>query len=112
MTEAVALSNTSSYGLAASVWSKRHGKAIASQLHCGMVSVNSVLAFTATPTMPFGGIKQSGYGRIHGPEGLREFAYTRSIVATRFNVPLNFATFNRKQWVNDFIKRFIKLLNR
>jgi len=112
MTEAVALSNASSYGLAASVWSKRNGKAIASQLHCGMVSVNSVLAFTATPTMPFGGIKQSGYGRIHGPEGLREFAYTRSIVATRFNIPLTFATFNRKQWVNNFIKRFIKLLNR
>ncbi len=112
MGEAIHLANASKYGLAASVWSKRNGKAIASELQCGMVSVNSVLAFTATPTMPFGGVKQSGYGRIHGPEGLREFAYTRSIVATRFNTPLNFATFKRSVGVDNFIKRLIKLLNR
>jgi aldehyde dehydrogenase (NAD+) len=112
MTEAICLANASAYGLAASVWSKRHGKMIASQLHCGMVSVNSVLAFTATPSMPFGGVKQSGYGRIHGPEGLREFAYTRAIVATRFNIPLVFATFNRKASVDKFIKKFIQILNR
>jgi acyl-CoA reductase-like NAD-dependent aldehyde dehydrogenase len=112
MEEAIALANASKYGLAASVWSKRNGKAIASRLHCGMVSVNSVLAFTATPTMPFGGIKESGYGRIHGREGLREFSYTRSVVATRFNIPLNFATFNRTAKVDNFIKKFIKLLNR
>ena len=111
MSEAISLANASRYGLAASVWSKRHGKAIASQLHCGMVSVNSVLAFTATPSVPFGGAKQSGYGRIHGPEGLREFTYTRSIVATRFNIPLNFTTFDRKSSVDRFIKRFIQILN-
>ena len=112
MSEAISLANASNYGLAASVWSKRHGKMIASQLHCGMVSVNSVLAFTATPTMPFGGVKQSGYGRIHGPEGLREFAYTRAIVATRFNIPLVFTTFHRKVFVDKFIKKFIQILNR
>jgi len=112
MGEAINLANASSYGLAASVWSKRNGKAIASQLQCGMVSVNSVLAFTATPTMPFGGVKQSGYGRIHGPEGLREFAYTRAIVATRFNIPLRFTTFKRTPRVDAVIKRFIQTLNR
>jgi acyl-CoA reductase-like NAD-dependent aldehyde dehydrogenase len=112
MGEAIALANASKYGLSASVWSKRQGKLIARQLQCGMVSVNSVLAFTATPSMPFGGVKQSGYGRIHGPEGLREFTYTRAIVATRFNIPLNFATFERKPWVDSFIKRLIKFLNR
>ena len=62
--------------------------------------------------MPFGGVKQSGYGRIHGPEGLREFTYTRAVVATRFSIPLNFATFKRTPFVDAFIKRFIKLLNR
>ena len=112
MEEAIALANASKYGLSASVWSKKNGKAIAGQLQCGMVSVNSVLAFTATPSMPFGGVKQSGYGRIHGPEGLREFTYTRAIVATRFNIPLNFATFNRKESVDLFIKRLVKFLNR
>ena len=112
MSEAIALSNASKYGLAASVWSKRNGKTIARQLECGMVSVNSVLAFTATPSMPFGGVKQSGYGRIHGPEGLREFTYTRAVVATRFRIPLNFATFKRTPAVEAFIKRFITVLNR
>ena len=112
MGEAINLANATKYGLAASVWSKRNGKAIASQLHCGMVSVNSVLAFTATPTMPFGGVKQSGYGRIHGPEGLREFAYTKAIVATRFNTPLNFATFKRTSVVDQIIKRLTRILNR
>ena len=112
MGEAINLANASNYGLAASVWSKRNGKAIASHLHCGMVSVNSVLAFTATPSLPFGGVKQSGYGRIHGQEGLREFVYAKSIVATRFNTPLNFATFKRTTGVDQFIKRLIRLLNR
>ncbi len=112
MSEAVALANATKFGLSASVWSKRNGKAIARQLQCGMVSVNSVLAFTATPSMPFGGVKQSGYGRIHGPEGLREFTYTRAIVATRFNIPLNFATFDRKESVDAFIKKCVKFLNR
>ena len=112
MSEAIELSNDSKYGLAASVWSKRNGKAIARELQCGMVSVNSVIAFTATPTMPFGGVKQSGYGRIHGPEGLREFTYTRAVVARRFKIPLNFATFKRTPTVDSFIKRFIKVLNR
>ena len=60
----------------------------------------------------FGGVKQSGYGRIHGPEGLREFAYTRAIVATRFNIPLVFTTFHRKVFVDKFIKKFIQILNR
>ena len=112
MEEAITLSNASKYGLSASVWSKRHGKAIARQLECGMVSVNSVLAFTATPTMPFGGVKQSGYGRIHGPEGLREFTYTRAVVSKRFNIPLIFASFKRSAATDSFIKRFIRLLNR
>jgi aldehyde dehydrogenase (NAD+) len=112
LNEAVALSNASKYGLAASVWSKRHGKEIARQLHCGMVSVNSVLAFTATPSMPFGGTKQSGYGRIHGPEGLREFTYTRAVVAQRFRIPLAFTTFKRTTRTENLIKRFIQLLNR
>jgi aldehyde dehydrogenase (NAD+) len=112
MAEAIALSNASKYGLAASVWSKRDGKAIASQLQCGMVSVNSVLSFTATPSLPFGGVKQSGYGRIHGREGLREFVYAKSVVATRFSIPLKFTTFKRTSSTDNFVKRLIQILNR
>jgi len=71
--EAIKLSNASSYGLAAAVFSKREGEKIASKLACGMVSINSVFLFAAIAAVPFGGVKDSGYGRIHGGEGLLEY---------------------------------------
>ncbi len=112
MGEAISLANATAFGLSACVWSKRQGKAIASQLQCGMVSVNSIIAFAAVPSMPFGGVKLSGSGRVHGPEGLREFTYTRAVVATRFNIPLSFTTFKRTATVDSLIKRVTQLLNR
>ena len=112
MEEAITLSNASKNGLGASVWSKHHGDAIASRLECGMVSVNSVLAFTATASLPFGGTKQSGYGRIHGPEGLREFTYTRSIVSRRFPIPLKFTSMTRTEKTDNLIGRITRMLNK
>ena len=112
MAEAIVLANSSRYGLGASVWSKKNGKQIASQLHCGMVSVNSAMSFTATPMLPFGGVKESGYGRIHGPEGLREFTYCRSVVSTRFGIPLKVSTFDRPPKADALIKKLIQLRNR
>jgi aldehyde dehydrogenase (NAD+) len=96
MREAVELSNASSYGLGANVWSKRQGKRIASELACGMVAINSTFSFAAVASVPFGGVKDSGYGRVHGPEGLLEYTYARTVVRTRFNVPLNLLSFKRK----------------
>jgi acyl-CoA reductase-like NAD-dependent aldehyde dehydrogenase len=97
MNEAVALSNASEYGLGASVFSKRNGYAIAKQLECGMVAINSSFTFAAVPSVPFGGAKQSGYGRIHGPEGLYEFTYARTFVRPRFEIPLRATSFKRTQ---------------
>jgi aldehyde dehydrogenase (NAD+) len=54
-----------------------------------MVAINSTISFAAIPSVPFGGVKDSGYGRVHGPEGLLEYTYARTVVRTRFNVPLN-----------------------
>ena len=96
MREAIELSNASSYGLGANVWSKRQGKRIASELACGMVAINSTFSFAAVASVPFGGVKDSGYGRVHGPEGLLEYTYARTVVRTRFNVPLNLLSFKRK----------------
>ena len=56
--------------------------AIARQLHAGMVSVNSVLTYASMPGLPWGGSGDSGFGRIHGPDGLREFARSRAITAS------------------------------
>jgi acyl-CoA reductase-like NAD-dependent aldehyde dehydrogenase len=107
---AVRLANASKYGLGASVWSKRQGKKIASQLHCGMVAINSTISFAAIPSVPFGGVKDSGSGRIHGPEGILEFTYPRTVVHARFQLPLVFTSFNRSYFSDKLIMRVIKIL--
>ena len=110
MKEAIALSNASRYGLGASVWSKRHGKKIASQLQCGMVAINSTISFAAVASVPFGGVKDSGYGRIHGPEGLLEFTYARTVVKARFQLPIAFTSFKRNVFADKIIMGVVKLL--
>ena len=108
--EAIKLSNASSYGLAAAVFSKRDGEKIASKLACGMVSINSVFLFAAVASVPFGGVKDSGYGRIHGAEGLLEYTYARTVVKTRFNIPLRFTTFKRTRFSEKILTTLIKRL--
>jgi acyl-CoA reductase-like NAD-dependent aldehyde dehydrogenase len=109
--EAIAKANASRYGLGASVWSRRKGNQIASQLQCGMVSVNSVIAFAAVASVPFGGVKDSGNGRIHGPEGLMEFTYPRTVVSESFRIPIAFTTFKRTAFVDKFIRKAIEILH-
>jgi acyl-CoA reductase-like NAD-dependent aldehyde dehydrogenase len=109
--EAIKLSNASSYGLAAAVFSKRDGEKIASKLACGMVSINSVFLFAAVASVPFGGVKDSGYGRIHGAEGLLEYTYARTVVKTRFRIPLRVTTFKRTKVSEKIITTLIKRLH-
>ena len=109
--EAIRLSNASSYGLAAAVFSKRDGEKIAAQLACGMVSINSVFLFAAVASVPFGGVKNSGYGRIHGAEGLLEYTYARTVVKTRFKIPLKFTTFKRTKLSEKVLITLIKRLH-
>jgi acyl-CoA reductase-like NAD-dependent aldehyde dehydrogenase len=109
--EAIRLSNASSYGLAAAVFSKRNGERIASKLACGMVSINSVFLFAAVPSVPFGGVKDSGYGRIHGAEGLLEYTYARTVVKTRFRIPLKFTSFGRTKLSEKVLTTLIKRLH-
>ena len=109
--EAIRLSNASSYGLAAAVFSKRDGEKIASQLACGMVSINSVFLFAAVASVPFGGVKNSGYGRIHGAEGMLEYTYARTVVKTRFKIPLKFTSFKRTKLSEKVLTTLIKRLH-
>jgi acyl-CoA reductase-like NAD-dependent aldehyde dehydrogenase len=110
MQEAILLSNESRYGLGANIWSKRHGKKIAAQLHCGMVAINSTFSFAAISSVPFGGVKDSGYGRVHGPEGLLEYTYPRTVVRNRFNIPLNLLSFKRRAKDDTLVIKATKLL--
>ena len=85
--EAIRLANGTSFGLGAAVFSKKDGKRVAAALRCGMVSINSVIAFVSIPALPFGGVGDSGFGRIHGDEGLRTFSRTKSISTKLFDLP-------------------------
>ncbi len=108
---AVDLANKSNFGLAAAVFSKKHAEEIASQLECGMVSINSVFSFAGVASIPFGGVKESGYGRIHGPEGLLEFVSAKSIIKPKFQGPLKLTTFSRRRIAEKITTKVIKWLH-
>lgn len=78
--EAVALANASRFGLGASVWSQDPARAqrIAEALEVGAVAINQFLK--SDPRLPFGGVKDSGYGRELGLDGLLEFVNTKTVV--------------------------------
>jgi len=74
--EAIALANDSRFGLSASVWTSdtEKGKAVARRLQAGTVTINDSLYTYALAETPWGGIKDSGMGKTHGEDGLREMA--------------------------------------
>jgi acyl-CoA reductase-like NAD-dependent aldehyde dehydrogenase len=83
--QAIRLANQSEYGLDASVWSRDSERAnrIAERLEVGTVVVNDHLINYMMADLPFGGTRGSGFGRVHGREGLREFTRPKAIVEDR-----------------------------
>jgi acyl-CoA reductase-like NAD-dependent aldehyde dehydrogenase len=83
--EAIRLANDSDFGLNASVWSNDIDKVehVARQLQIGNWAVNDVIKNIGHAGLPFGGVKNSGFGRYHGAEGLRSFTYTVSGLTSR-----------------------------
>ena len=76
--EAVEIANDTLYGLAGAVWAGDTERARRS--HAGSAPARSTsTAGTSTPSAPFGGYKQSGYGRERGQFGLEEFLETKSL---------------------------------
>jgi len=95
--EGVRLANASRYGLGSSVFArnKKAAMAAARSLRSGMTAVNSVIAFAGVPSLPFGGSGDSGFGRIHGADGLREFARPKSITRQWMRPAVNLTSFSR-----------------
>ena len=106
--EAVRRTNDSRYGLGAAVFSKDHGLELAGQLSVGCVSINSAITFATVPELPFGGVRDTGFGRIHGEDGLREFGWARSITVQRFRAPLNLTTFRRPKGARAMLTGLVK----
>jgi acyl-CoA reductase-like NAD-dependent aldehyde dehydrogenase len=84
--EALAMANASPFGLSGSVWSADASKAaaLARRLEAGSVCVNDALVNYFCVEAPLGGTKSSGLGVRHGPEGLRQFCWTETVVEDRF----------------------------
>lgn len=77
--EAIELANRSAFGLGASVWSRdvEHAERLTPRIDSGMVFVNEIVK--SDPRLPFGGVKDSGYGRELSNIGIREFTNVKTV---------------------------------
>ena len=80
--DAVRIANDSRYGLYATVWTgdPARGHRLARQIKAGSVGIN--MPYTAFPGIPFGGYKQSGFGRELGIETLELYLETKSVLTS------------------------------
>jgi len=85
--QAVTLANDSAFGLTASVWTRNiaRGRRIAERIAAGTVMVNEVVYTHGIAQTPWGGVKDSGYGRTHGRLGLLELVTTKHIHINRIS---------------------------
>jgi succinate-semialdehyde dehydrogenase/glutarate-semialdehyde dehydrogenase len=86
--EAIALANDSDFGLGGSVFTKdiARGKRVASRVETGMMFINNISWSDAE--LPFGGIKDSGYGRELGDMGIQEFVNKKLVRYAALEAPL------------------------
>lgn len=85
--EAVALANDSDFGLGGSIFTKdiARGKRVATRIDTGMVFINHPT--WTTPNLPFGGIKNSGYGRELSSLGIQEFVNKKLVRVASIDSP-------------------------
>lgn len=96
--QAVALANDSPFGLQASVWTgnSARGRKVASRLRAGTVAINDALVNYGIPSLPFGGVGASGWGRTGAGEGLRSFSYPVSVTESRVRMRRELYWFPRR----------------
>ncbi|RBY85125.1 aldehyde dehydrogenase family protein [Blastococcus sp. TF02A-26] len=111
--EALERTNANPHGLAGSVYSNSKAKAmeLARRMKSGMTSINSVLTFASVPALPFGGVGESGFGRIHGEDGLKEFTRAKAITRKRFSLPVDLMSFGRPAQATDALARVMGMVH-
>lgn len=84
--EAVELANDSGYGLSGTVWSRdvERATAVARRLQTGSVCINDMPMVYGMLEAPFGGLKDSGVGRVNGANGPRDYCHALPIIVDRF----------------------------
>jgi acyl-CoA reductase-like NAD-dependent aldehyde dehydrogenase len=108
--EALRRANALPYGLGGAVFGRRRAISLARRMRSGMTSINSVLTFVGASPLPFGGVGDSGFGRIHGDDGLREFGVAKAITRRRAPSALKLTTFERTPKDVDRIVKALKVM--
>jgi len=107
--EAIRRANATDFGLASSVFSASRGEQIAARLRAGGTTINSVMTFVGIPSLPFGGVGDSGFGRFHGDDGLREFTRAKATTSKRFTMGKEMQRFPREKDDFDVVYKVVKL---
>jgi aldehyde dehydrogenase (NAD+) len=111
MDEAIRLTNATRYGLGATVFAGKRAMELARRIRSGMTAVNGIITFAAIPSLPFGGVGDSGFGRIHGPDGLKEFTYAKAIARQRFRSPMLLTSISRTAATDTRLASLITMLH-
>ncbi|MEU2177552.1 aldehyde dehydrogenase family protein [Nocardia sp. NPDC019219] len=111
MDEAVELVNRCAYGLGGTVFARRNGRDIADRIRAGGTSINAFVAHATIPALPLGGVGASGFGRVHGPDGLKEFTYAKATTRQLFPSPLPLTSFRRDHRVDAIVDQLISVLH-
>jgi acyl-CoA reductase-like NAD-dependent aldehyde dehydrogenase len=110
--EAVRLANDTRYGLDASVFTKdvAKGERVARRLSTGAACVNDALMNYLAQEAPFGGTGESGIGARHGPQGIRKYCATQTILVTRFGTSRELTMFPNRAWKAKLFERLMVLM--
>lgn len=108
---AIRLANDSPYGLNSSVWSAdgKRAEQIGGRIETGNVCINDCLVNYAVGGLPFGGVKESGIGRVHGGDGLRAFSNTKSILSSRVALKREPFWYPAPRWLGKTLLRVLRV---
>ncbi len=112
--EALRLANDTRYGLNANIWTRdRHkGKRLANRLNSGSAVVNDCMVTYAITESPFGGVKESGIGRVNGELGLKSYCHAQSVTIDRIAPKREFLWYPYTARTQRLLRRVLELLYR
>ncbi len=109
--KAIEINNNSRFGLTALIWSKNTARAreMAKHLNVGTVVINDAPFTNAIPMLPWGGVKESGFGKVHGAQGLRDLSHMRVISYDIAGQQKQFWWYPYSRVQYDFLKNYALL---